>query len=59
LSTSTSQPLSQIPGGGMFTVLDGPRCGDQGILYWFVYYNGVQGRTGEGQGNNYWVEPVG
>jgi hypothetical protein len=55
---SSSQPLGQIPGGGVFTVLEGPRCGDQGILYWFVYYNGVQGWTGEGQGNDYWVEPI-
>jgi hypothetical protein len=57
--TSTSLSLGQIPGGGVFTVLDGPRCGDQGILYWFVSYNGVQGWTGEGQGSSYWVEPAG
>lgn len=57
-ATTNSQLLSQMPGGGMFTVLEGPRCGDQGILYWFVSYNGVQGWTGEGQGSTYWVEPV-
>jgi hypothetical protein len=56
--SSTSQPMGQIPGGGVFTVLSGPQCGDQGILYWFVSYNGVQGWTGEGQGSTYWVEPV-
>jgi hypothetical protein len=55
---STSPQLGQIPGGGVFTVLDGPRCGDQGILYWRVDYNGVQGWTGEGQGSTYWVEPI-
>lgn len=55
---STSQQVGQIPGGGVFTVLSGPSCGDQGILYWFVDYNGVQGWTGEGQGSGYWVEPT-
>ena len=55
---STSSQIGQIPGGGVFTVLEGPRCGDQGILYWRVDYNGVQGWTGEGQGSTYWVEPI-
>jgi hypothetical protein len=50
--------VGQIPGGGVFTVLSGPQCGDQGILYWFVSYSGVQGWTGEGQGSTYWVEPI-
>jgi uncharacterized membrane protein YgcG len=56
--TSTSKALGQIPAGGVFTVLDGPSCGDQGVLYWLVSYNGVQGWTGEGQGSTYWVEPT-
>lgn len=56
--TSTSQQIGQIPGGGVFSVLQGPRCGDKGILYWFVNYNGIQGWTGEGQGSTYWVEPI-
>jgi hypothetical protein len=56
--SSTSQQVGQIPSGGVFTVLSGPNCGDQGILFWFVDYNGVQGWTGEGQGSDYWVEPI-
>lgn len=56
--SSASQQVGQIPGSSTFSVLSGPSCGDQGILYWFVEYNGTQGWTGEGQGNDYWVEPI-
>lgn len=56
--TAASQQVGQIPGGGAFTVLSGPQCSDEGILYWFVDYNGMQGWTGEGQGSDYWVEPT-
>ncbi|MCC7452392.1 MAG: hypothetical protein IT324_33630, partial [Anaerolineae bacterium] len=53
---STSQKLASIPGGGMFTVLEGPVC-NQGITWWKVNYNGTEGWTGESD-TKYWVEPT-
>lgn len=50
-----SQQLGAIPAGGVFTVLDGPVCGDGNIVWWYVNYNGTLGWTGEGQGNTYWA----
>lgn len=54
---SGSPILGYIPGGGVFTVLDGPRCSDN-ITWWYVNYNGNFGWTGEGQGTTYWTEPT-
>lgn len=50
--------LVSIPSGASFTVLDGPLCGDGGIVWWLIEYNSAIGWTGEGQGNTYWAEPV-
>jgi hypothetical protein len=56
---STGQVIGQIPGGGVFTVLNGPQCGTDGRWWWTVNYNGLVGWTAEGEGyNNYWTEPV-
>jgi len=52
-----SQTIANIPAGAIFRVIGGPVCAD-GILWWQVNYNGVTGWTGEGQGSDYWVEPV-
>lgn len=52
--------IGEIPGGGVFTVLNGPQCGLDGRLWWFVEYAGIHGWTPEGEGyNTYWTEPVG
>ncbi len=48
--------IANIPAGSIFTVLNGPSCSN-GILWWQVNYNGLIGWTGEGQGNQYWLEP--
>lgn len=50
--------LGQIPPGDVFTVLNGPECGPEGISWWRINYNGVVGWTGEGQSGVYWLEPV-
>ncbi len=55
--TGDSALLGQIPGGGVFTVLQGPVCGDQ-RAWWQVDYNGLVGWTVEGAGDTYWVEPI-
>jgi hypothetical protein len=53
------QIVGQIPGEGVFNVLEGPICDTaNGIAWWRVEYDGLTGWTAEGQGNNYWTEPV-
>jgi hypothetical protein len=54
---SSTKYVGEIPVGGVFTVLDGPRCAS-GMSWWQVNYNGIVGWTVEGQGADYWVEPV-
>ncbi|MCA9887483.1 MAG: SH3 domain-containing protein [Anaerolineae bacterium] len=52
--------IGEIPGGGIFNVLNGPQCGLDGRWWWLVEYAGIQGWTPEGEGTNtYWTEPVG
>jgi WD40 repeat protein len=51
------QEIAQIPGGGVFAVLDGPTC-NEGFLWWQVEYKGVTGWTVEGNASGYFVEPV-
>lgn len=48
--------VGQIPAGGLFQVLSGPRC-ESGINWWQVNYNGRVGWTAEGDGVTYWLEP--
>lgn len=50
--------IGQIPGGGIFTVLEGPQC-TFGMAWWRVNYRGQIGWTAEGYGNTYWLEPLG
>ncbi len=55
--SAAGQLLGQIPGGEVFTVLEGPVCGDSNIVWWRVSYNDLTGWTGEGQNLDYWAEP--
>lgn len=52
----SSRYVGEIPGLGVFTVLEGPRCTADGS-WWRVDYNGLIGWTIEGIGD-YWLEPV-
>lgn len=52
-----SAVIGSIPGGGVFTVLNGPACAD-GYAWWQVSYQGVVGWTPEGEGRTYWLEPL-
>jgi hypothetical protein len=56
--TISSLRLGEIPGGGMFTVIGGPVCADN-YAWWQVDYNGLIGWTAEGEGETYWLEPLG
>jgi len=53
----TAALMGQVPQGGLFTVLDGPRC-NGGMAWWKVNYNGMIGWTAEGRNNVYWLNPV-
>lgn len=53
----TSAVIGLIPSGGVFSVLAGPQCSG-GIAWWQVNFNGVVGWTAEGQGSDYWLEPL-
>ncbi len=55
---STSVVIGEIPGSGVFSVLDGPQCGTDSRWWWYVNYNGLVGWTPEGEGSSiYWTEP--
>jgi hypothetical protein len=56
--TISSPRLGEIPGGGMFAVIGGPVCADN-YAWWQVDYNGLVGWTAEGEGDTYWLEPLG
>jgi uncharacterized protein YraI len=49
--------LGEIPPGGVFEVLDGPRCAS-GLSWWQVRYNGLVGWTPEGDAADYWLAPL-
>lgn len=49
--------VGEIPGGGQFTILDGPTCADD-LAWWEVQYGSVTGWTVEGTADEYWLEPV-
>lgn len=49
--------LGQIPGGGVFEVLEGPVCAE-GFNWWKVSFAGVEAWTVEGNDGDYWLEPI-
>jgi hypothetical protein len=50
--------LVQIPEGTVFSELSTPVCADD-IIWWQVTYEGQTGWTAEGQGDTYFLEPIG
>lgn len=54
---TTAEVVAEIPESGEFAVLRGPDCGGD-IVWWQVDYNGVTGWTAEGEGQDYYTEPV-
>jgi hypothetical protein len=53
---TNSQRVGSIPGGAIFKVIDGPRC-NQGMVWWYVDYQGIVGWTAEGDADNAWLAP--
>lgn len=56
-STSAAQ-IGLIPGSAAFDVLAGPVCDPAGRAWFQVAYSGLIGWTAEGQGSEYWTEPI-
>ncbi len=50
--------IGEIPAEGIFIVMNGPSCDDEGRLWWQVNYDGLIGWTAEGRGGEYFVEPL-
>ncbi|MGB1285171.1 MAG: SH3 domain-containing protein [Aggregatilineales bacterium] len=48
--------IAGIPGEGIFRVLDGPRCSEEGI-WWYVNFEGIEGWTLEGTDDTYYAQP--
>jgi hypothetical protein len=57
--SSASMRITQMPGESVFEVLEGPVCDGNGVVWWRIAFNGLEGWTGEGQNRVYWVEPLG
>lgn len=56
---TSADVVGSIPGGAIFSVIAGPSCDfENGIAWWLVNYNGIEGWTAEGQADTYWTEPV-
>ncbi|MBK8027203.1 MAG: PD40 domain-containing protein [Chloroflexi bacterium] len=49
--------IGAIPGGGQFTVVDGPVCADD-LNWWHVESADLTGWTVEGADGTYWIEPL-
>lgn len=47
--------VGQIPGNEIFMVIGGPVCADN-VTWWQVNYKGAVGWTGEGTGNQRWLD---
>jgi WD40-like Beta Propeller Repeat len=55
---TASNVIGQIPGSSNFTIISGPQCGSDGLMYWQVNFNGTVGWTAEGDQGAYWLEPT-
>ncbi len=56
--STTAAQIGLIPGSATFDVLAGPVCDPGGRAWFQVAYSGLIGWTAEGQGSEYWTEPL-
>ncbi len=49
--------VGEIPPSAIFSIIAGPQCAN-GLVWWQVDYDGLVGWTVEGQGDEYWLEPL-
>lgn len=50
--------IGKLDAGTEFDVLEGPVCSQKGLAFWRVQAGDLTGWTAEGQGAEYWLEPV-
>ena len=50
--------IGAMPSGATFSVIGGPIC-QGGLRWWQITYNGLNAWTADGQGTQYWLEPIG
>ena len=55
--SSEAELLGSIPPQGTFEIIGGPACID-GLVWWFVDYQGLIGWTAEGADSIYWLAPT-
>jgi hypothetical protein len=55
---ATGNVVGQIPSGGYFDVIAGPKCINDMAWFQVKAENGVEGWMGEGTADEYWVEPL-
>lgn len=54
-----AEDIGDIPPGGLFTVVGGPQCSNDGIAWWQVQIeDGLTGWIAQGQSGLYYVEPI-
>jgi hypothetical protein len=58
IPSSQGTPVITISEGTSFAVLDGPECAEN-TAWWHVEYYGAEGWLAEGQGDAYWLRPIG
>jgi polysaccharide biosynthesis protein PslG len=52
--------IGQMPPGSEFDIIDGPQCDpDDELRWWLVNFNGLEGWTAEGEGEEYYIAPPG
>lgn len=52
-----SERIGSIEPGEQVRILDGPECGyEDGIVWWYVDFDGLRGWTGESDLDNYWLQ---
>lgn len=54
----SGKSIAKMPAGSEFDVIDGPLCGRTNLTFWKVQYGDLAGWTAEGEGAEYWLEPL-
>jgi hypothetical protein len=54
-----SRVINVVPNLGIVTVIDGPACGPDNIVWWLVDYDGRRGWVAENDGQFYLLQPAG
>lgn len=58
LASPDGELVGKLEAGAEFTVIEGPECDSAGRAWWKVTNGDFEGWTVEGQGSDYYVEPI-